>query len=65
MMTLLGCDDEILMELMRRGEFIPILAIVFGCTVGMVAIVGGIAAGVVKQRNFEKTRRELAAYVAE
>lgn len=40
---------------------IPIVAIVLGCTVAMVAIL----AGVVRSSHQEKTRREIAAYVAE
>jgi len=40
---------------------IPLFGIVFGCTVGIVAII----AGVLRSSHREKTRREIAAYVAE
>lgn len=42
-------------------NFIPIVAIVMGCTIGIV----GIVAGVLSHGQREKTRREIAAYVAE
>jgi hypothetical protein len=64
MSMLLACD-EFLEKLLNQGELIPVVAIVFGCTVGMVAIIASAATGAVKHRNVEKTRRELAAYVAE
>ena len=64
-MTTLLASDDLLMKLMERGDLIPILAIVFGCMVGMVAIVSCTIAGVVQRKSFERTRRELAAYVAE
>lgn len=44
---------------------IPALAIVFGCTVAIIAIVFTTIAGVAKSKAREATRREIAAYVAE
>jgi hypothetical protein len=61
---LLGCDDPFL-QYMQTGEFIPVLAITFGCLTLMVAIIGGTIASVVRSRAREQTKREIAAYVAE
>ena len=61
---LVGCDAPIL-EWMQSGEFIPVLAITFGCLTFMVAIIGGTIASVVRSRAREQTKREIAAYVAE
>ena len=52
-------------ELLRNGNFIPIVAIVMGCSVGIIAVIFGSIAGVYKARAREETKRELAAYVAE
>ena len=62
MSCFLGSDLE---SLLQRGDFIPLVAIVFGCTTGMVAIMCGTIAGVAKAKNRETTKREIAAYVAE
>ena len=43
------------------GLLIPILGIVMGCSVAIIAII----AGTVASGQREKTRREIAAYVAE
>ena len=59
-----GCEN-LLMSLMERGDFLPLVAIVMGCTVGMVAIVFGGITSTIKSRGREQTKRELAAYVAE
>lgn len=64
MECVLGCE-EFFMELMRSGDFLPILAIAMGCLVGTVAILSGAISGTIKTRNREQTKRELAAYVAE
>ena len=58
------CAD-IFSRLMDSNEFIAFVAIVLGCMPGMVAIVSGAIAAVVRTRAREQTRRELAAYVAE
>ncbi len=58
------CTD-IFSRLMDSNEFIAFVAIVLGCLTGMVAIVSGAVAAVVRTRAREQTKRELAAYVAE
>lgn len=55
LLTLAGALDEL----------IPVIAIVFGCTVAMVAIVAGSVRNARKRRHREESRREIAAYVAE
>jgi hypothetical protein len=60
--------DQEVMDLIRDmdGELIiPIVAIVFGCTTGMVAIIAGAMTKIFVARGRERTRRELAAYIAE
>lgn len=52
-------------ELLQEDVIVPVLAIAFGCTTGMVAIVSGAFARVMIARGRERTKRELAAYVAE
>ncbi len=52
-------------ELLRHDNFIAIVAIVMGCSVGILAIIFGSIAGIYKARAREETKRELAAYVAE
>ncbi len=52
-------------ELLHNANLIPIVAIVMGCSVGILAIIFGSIAGVYKARAREETKRELAAYVAE
>ncbi len=51
--------------LLDNSNFIPIVAIVMGCSVGIIAIIFGSIASVYKARAHEETKRELAAYVAE
>lgn len=46
-------------------NLIPIVGIVCGVAVAIVAIVGGCISTTKKTRLREETRRELAAYVAE
>ena len=62
-MSVLACND--FAELIRAGNFIPLVAIVMGCLVGAIAIIGGTASNIVRSRAREQTKRELAAYVAE
>jgi len=64
MFTLLA-DYDALMQIIDQGELIPLVAIVLGCLIAMVAIVSTKVASVSKTREVERTRRELAAYVAE
>lgn len=47
------------------GEIIPILAIVCGSIIAVVAIVFTMIRGMVVASAREKTKREMAAYVAE
>ena len=53
--TLAGIDNDI----------VPVLAISMGCGVAIIAIIFGNVKNMVVTSNREKTRRELAAYVAE
>lgn len=62
-------EDEI-MSIARNlfeddGVFIATLAITLGTLIALVAIVSGTIAKVVTSRGKERTKRELAAYVAE
>ena len=51
--------------LLHSANIIPIIAIVTGCSVGVIAIICGTISGVAKSRASEATKREIAAYVAE
>jgi hypothetical protein len=65
---MLGCDELIAgfgNDFAHSGNLIPLVAIVMGCAIGMVGIIGGTVRSVCKARAVEQTRRELAAYVAE
>ena len=51
---------------MQNEEFIiPVVAIIMGCSVAIIAIVMGNWASVNKRRRIEESRREIAAYIAE
>jgi hypothetical protein len=52
-------------SLLDKELLIPTLAIVMGCGIAMIAIVCGTIKSVATSRHRERTRRELAAYVAE
>lgn len=58
-------SEQFVQQLMNDGLIIPIVAIVFGCSTGIVAIVCTAATKMFVSRGRERTRRELAAYVAE
>ena len=62
-MSILACGE--FMDMLGDGAFIPVVAIVGGCLVGMTAIIGGAASSIFRSRAREQTKRELAAYVAE
>jgi hypothetical protein len=47
------------------AEIIPIVAIVGGLSVAVVAIVGKMIGGIHRTRQREESRREIAAYIAE
>jgi len=46
-------------------ELIPIVSIAGGFAIAALAIVGGMMRSSSKRRQFEQSRREIAAYVAE
>ena len=56
---------EFFSELMRKDEVIPIIAVVGGLLVGATWIIMGTVHAMVVGTAKEKTKRELAAYVAE
>ena len=62
-MCTLACNG--LADLLDGGNLIPIVAITFGCLMGMVGIVAGVMGTIMRTRAREQTKRELAAYVAE
>ena len=47
------------------GDMVKIVAIVLGCSTGMVAIIATAVARSVRAKAREEARREIAAYVAE
>jgi hypothetical protein len=55
---------EFLSELLRKDDLIPVIAIAGGVAVGAVWIVMGMVHAMVTSTAREKTKRELAAYVA-
>jgi hypothetical protein len=62
-MDILACGE--FGEFVRTDNFIALVAITFGCSIGVVGIVAGTIGGILKTRAKEMTKRELAAYVAE
>ncbi len=56
---------SLLDSVLENETIIPILAVTLGCATAMVWIVCATIAGAVKTRHRERTKRELAAYVAE
>ena len=58
-------DTQILQQMIDEDILIPVVAIVFGCLVGMVAIIFGTMSTMMKTKAKEESRREIAAYVAE
>lgn len=57
LMTVLAADIP--------DEAVPIMAIGVGFVIAIVAIVGGLVRSVLRTSARERTKRELAAYVAE
>ncbi|MEO0629926.1 MAG: hypothetical protein AAFY46_04265 [Planctomycetota bacterium] len=47
------------------NDMIPVVAIIAGCGVGAVAIIGGVFASISQRKQIERSRREIAAYIAE
>jgi len=56
---------NMLSGLLDKELLIPTLAITLGCGIAMIAIVSSAISKVATSRHRERTRRELAAYVAE
>jgi hypothetical protein len=50
---------------MNLEPLIPIVAIVGGLGIAALAIIGGLIKSNSQRRQFEESRREIAAYVAE
>ncbi len=47
------------------GDMVPIVAIVGGLSVAIVAIIGKAISGMQRTKQREESRREIAAYIAE
>lgn len=63
MLSTLGIDNAL--DRMQPDEFLGLVAIVGGLAVVGLAVVFSLAYAMVRKRESEQTRRELAAYVAE
>ena len=61
----LAQSSQEIVRLIDGGMLIPLVAIVLGCAIGMVAIIATAIARTTVSRHREETRREIAAYVAE
>ncbi len=64
-MLLLANMDRVIHDIISSPFSIPLAAIIFGCGVWMVSAIGCAVSKVLIARGQERTRRELAAYVAE
>ncbi|MCH7848790.1 MAG: hypothetical protein IIB53_10555 [Planctomycetes bacterium] len=64
-MLLLADLGEIIHDVIRSPFSIPLAAIIFGCGVWTVSAISCAVSKVLVARGQERTRRELAAYVAE
>ncbi len=64
-MLLLADLDQIIHDVIRSPFSIPLAAIIFGCAGWMVCGISCAVSKVLVARGQERTRRELAAYVAE
>ncbi len=49
----------------HMDDLVPIIAIVSGCVIALVWIVLATISETMKQSNRERSRREIAAYIAE
>jgi hypothetical protein len=58
-------DSAFVQHLIDEDLIVPVVAIGVGCLVALVAIVSGAITKIVVSRGQERTRRELAAYIAE
>lgn len=52
-------------RIIDNDNFLSVMAIGLGCSVGIIAIIAGVAGKVAIAKAREKSRREMAAYVAE
>ncbi len=57
--------DQVIHDIVAVPFCVPLAAIIFGCAAVMVCSVGCGVSKVLVGRGQERTRRELAAYVAE
>lgn len=57
--------EDAIMKLVETDMVIPLVAIVLGCLVAIIAIIFTTVKGMVVGKSREQTKRELAAYVAE
>ncbi len=64
-MLLLADLDRVIHDFVLSPFCIPLAAIIFGCAAMMVCGIGCAVSKVLVGRGQERTRRELAAYVAE
>ena len=64
-MLLLAELDQVIHDVLRSPFSIPLAAIIFGCGALMVCSIGSAVSRVLVARGKERTKRELAAYVAE
>ena len=64
-MLLLADLGEIIHDVIRSPFSIPLAAIIFGCAGWMVCGISCSVSKVLVARGQERTRREMAAYVAE
>ena len=64
-MCYLAQSSQEIIRLIDGGMLIPLVAIVLGCGIGMVAIIATAITRMSAARHREETRREIAAYVAE
>ncbi len=64
-MLFLANVDQVIHDVLGSPFSIPLAAIIFGCAALMVCGIGCGVSKVLVGRGQERTRRELAAYVAE
>lgn len=57
--------EEAMIKLVDEDILIPLVAIVLGCLIAIIAIIFTMTRNMVVGRAREATKRELAAYVAE
>lgn len=57
--------ESALAELITSSKLIPLVAITGGCLVAFFAVVSGAISTAVRTNARERTRREIAAYIAE